>query len=96
MRETETCPECIGHPMVANGCRTCFGCGFVYVQEPVAVPVEAVVEDIRPALAAAFEDYARHETEQGNHFLAGVWKQAAEMAIGFVPCANRTKVLSLK
>jgi hypothetical protein len=81
--------------MATQGCQTCFGCGFIYkaVPKEVTLPLSA---DIRPDLAATYEDYARHESEQGNHLLAGVWKQAAEIAKGFVPCAHRTKVLLVK
>jgi hypothetical protein len=75
-------------------CIRCHGLGYL-VPENEQAP-ERVPADIRPDLAATYEDYARHESEQGNHFLAGVWQQAAEIARGFVPCAHRTKVLPLK
>lgn len=40
--------------------------------------------DPRHAIAVAFRDRARQEELAGNYFLGAVWRQAADIAEGFV------------
>lgn len=42
------------------------------------------VEDLRPALAAAYRDMADQARQSGALFVADIWERAADLALGFV------------
>lgn len=41
-------------------------------------------EELREELVEVFRDYARHEAEQSNYLLSGVWHRAADIVSGYV------------
>jgi hypothetical protein len=85
MMETVRCDRCEGHPMAAQNCRKCGGCGFTYkpAAEPVTVPFEAV-SDLRLALEETYRDYAKQAIADRRWEEAAIWNRAADIARGFV------------
>lgn len=73
-------PITLQHPSFC----TCELCRFALEEAERAALVESGREQLREELEVVFKDYARHEAEQGNYLLSGVWYRAAEIVSGYV------------
>jgi hypothetical protein len=81
----DQCTVCAGLGVRLVNLAPCPACAGTGLTPPPVAPTD----DMRPALAEAFHDYARNALQRGDRHGHGIWEAAADLAVGFIPVRRR-------